>query len=238
MSKRRSSSSKRGAPLKLLGVLAGLALAVFLLGESYAFLTSDLGRVLAWRFVHLGDRAELVRIVGKRVHEGLAQARVPRARRCARRSSRFPRAERRAGGSGCARRIPPAGQLRGHAGGRARWRPGDLGARTHRRRRRAGRHARDRRRGPHTAGGRGHAARPCGAPGGSRGARTRARRDRALRARRERGACAVRCLLAASRSRWQCRARRRHASRCGTRRARPDTRSCCRCPWSPRNTRR
>ncbi len=74
--KRRSTSSKRPAPL-LLAALAGLALAVFLGGELFAFVTSDFGRVLAWRYLHIGDRAQLVRITGKRVHEGLAAARVP-----------------------------------------------------------------------------------------------------------------------------------------------------------------
>jgi polysaccharide deacetylase 2 family uncharacterized protein YibQ len=78
MPKRRSSSSKRGAPWKLLGVLGAIALAVFLAGEAWAFLTSDLGRVLAWRWTGMGDRSALVRIVGKRVHEGLAAARVAR----------------------------------------------------------------------------------------------------------------------------------------------------------------
>ena len=76
---KRRSSSKRPAPLKLLGVLASLALTVFLVGELYAFLTGDHGRVLVCRYVHLGDRAAIVRIVGKRVHEGLAAARVPRS---------------------------------------------------------------------------------------------------------------------------------------------------------------
>ena len=79
MTKRRSSSAKRRAPAQFLGVLAVLALTVFLLGEAYAFLTGDYGRVLACRYLHLGNRAEIVRILGKRVHEGLANARVPHA---------------------------------------------------------------------------------------------------------------------------------------------------------------
>jgi len=77
MPKRRSSSSKRGAPWKLLGTLVSFAAAVFLVGEACAFLGSDFGRVLTWCYLHLGDRAEIVRIVGKRVHEGLAAARIP-----------------------------------------------------------------------------------------------------------------------------------------------------------------
>jgi polysaccharide deacetylase 2 family uncharacterized protein YibQ len=40
-------------------------------------MTSDRGRVLLYRHLHLGSRSELVRIVGKRVQEGLAAARVP-----------------------------------------------------------------------------------------------------------------------------------------------------------------
>lgn len=79
MPKRRSSSAKRRAPAQFLGVLAALALTVFLVGELYAFLTSDFGRVLTYRYVHLGDRADIVRIVGKHVHAGLASARVPHA---------------------------------------------------------------------------------------------------------------------------------------------------------------
>ena len=80
MPKRRSSSSKkRHPPLKLLGVLAGLALMIFLVGELSAFLKSDYGRVLLYRYAHLGNRAGIMRIVGKHVHEGLARAGVPRA---------------------------------------------------------------------------------------------------------------------------------------------------------------
>ena len=47
MPKRRSSSAKRRAPAQFLGVLAALALTVFLVGELYAFVTGDFGRVLA-----------------------------------------------------------------------------------------------------------------------------------------------------------------------------------------------
>jgi polysaccharide deacetylase 2 family uncharacterized protein YibQ len=74
--KRRSSTTKRQAPF-VLAVLAALALVVFLGGELFAFVTSDFGRVLAYRHLHLGDRAQLVRITGKRIREGLAAARVP-----------------------------------------------------------------------------------------------------------------------------------------------------------------
>lgn len=79
MPKRRSSSSSRPRVLQLLGVIAALAVVVFALGELWAFATSDLGRVLVYRHLHVGDRANLVRIAGKRVREGLAAARVPHA---------------------------------------------------------------------------------------------------------------------------------------------------------------
>jgi polysaccharide deacetylase 2 family uncharacterized protein YibQ len=79
MPKRRSSASKSRAP-QLLGALAAIAALVFLAGELFAFLTSDLGRVLAYRHLHVGDRAQIVRIIGKRVHEGFAAARVGRER--------------------------------------------------------------------------------------------------------------------------------------------------------------
>lgn len=74
--KRRSSTTKGQAPL-VLAALAALALVLFLGGELFAFATSDLGRVLLYRHLHLGSRAQLVRITGKRVREGLAASRVP-----------------------------------------------------------------------------------------------------------------------------------------------------------------
>jgi polysaccharide deacetylase 2 family uncharacterized protein YibQ len=70
MTKRRSSASKGRAPL-LLGALAVLALLIFVGGELFAFLTSDLGRVFLYRHTRLGNRAHVVRMIGKRVHEGL-----------------------------------------------------------------------------------------------------------------------------------------------------------------------
>lgn len=75
MTKRRSSTSKGSAPL-LLGALALLALLLFAGGELFAFFTSDLGRVLTYRHVRLGNRAHIVRLVGKRVHAGLEKAGV------------------------------------------------------------------------------------------------------------------------------------------------------------------
>jgi hypothetical protein len=78
MSKRRSSSPKRRAPL-LLGLLAALAVLLFGGGELFAFLRSDTGRLFAWRYLHLGDRARAVRIIGRHVREGLGEAGVPAA---------------------------------------------------------------------------------------------------------------------------------------------------------------
>ncbi len=79
MPRRRSSSASSGTPYRLMGVLAVIALLVFLAGELFAWATSDRGRLETWHWAHLGQRATVVRIVGKRVQEGLADARVPRA---------------------------------------------------------------------------------------------------------------------------------------------------------------
>lgn len=77
MAKKRRSSTPKGQAPFILAALAALALVLFLGGELFAFATSDLGRVLLYRHLHLGNRAQLVRITGKRVREGLAAARVP-----------------------------------------------------------------------------------------------------------------------------------------------------------------
>jgi polysaccharide deacetylase 2 family uncharacterized protein YibQ len=74
--KRRASSKQRPAP-QMLVALAVIALALFLGGELFAFIGSDRGRVLLYRNLHLGRRADVVRILGKRVSEGLDAARVP-----------------------------------------------------------------------------------------------------------------------------------------------------------------
>lgn len=81
MSKRRSSSKNTGRMPRLLALLAGCGLALFLLGELVAFATSDRGRVFIWRHLHLGDHASIVRIVGRRVRAGLDAARVPASAR-------------------------------------------------------------------------------------------------------------------------------------------------------------
>lgn len=76
MPKRRSASQPRRTPL-ILGVLAALALIVFLAGEMFAFLGSDTGKLRLYHHLHLGERAQVTRIVGKHLHTALAAARVP-----------------------------------------------------------------------------------------------------------------------------------------------------------------
>jgi polysaccharide deacetylase 2 family uncharacterized protein YibQ len=76
MPKRRASSQPGRTPL-ILGALAALALIVFLGGELFAFLNSDTGRLRLYRHLHLGERAQITRIVGKHLHSALAAARVP-----------------------------------------------------------------------------------------------------------------------------------------------------------------
>ena len=74
MPKRRSSSSG-GQASRLLWLLAGLALVIFLGGECFAYLGSDSGRLALFRTTHLGDHAHVVRVVGKHLHAGLKAAR-------------------------------------------------------------------------------------------------------------------------------------------------------------------
>ena len=75
MARKRASSSQSRAPL-VLGAFALLALLVFAGGELFAFLSSDHGRVLLYRHLHLGDRAHVVRLVGKSIQSGLREAGV------------------------------------------------------------------------------------------------------------------------------------------------------------------
>lgn len=58
----------------MLGVLAALALLMFAGGELFAFLSSDRGRVLLYRHLHVGERAHVVRLLGKSVLAGLREA--------------------------------------------------------------------------------------------------------------------------------------------------------------------
>jgi polysaccharide deacetylase 2 family uncharacterized protein YibQ len=60
-----------------LGTLAAGALLLFLAGEVLAWMHSDSGRLTVWRYLHLGDRAHAVRIVGGLIEHGLDRARVP-----------------------------------------------------------------------------------------------------------------------------------------------------------------
>ncbi|MBI1797292.1 MAG: divergent polysaccharide deacetylase family protein [Candidatus Eisenbacteria bacterium] len=76
MSKRKS----RG-PLvtpKALGVIAAIALALFVIGEGVRFVRSDGGRLLIARATGLGARADLIRLVAKPIRLGLASVAVPR----------------------------------------------------------------------------------------------------------------------------------------------------------------
>jgi polysaccharide deacetylase 2 family uncharacterized protein YibQ len=79
MPKRRRSPTKRRTPL-LLGLLAVLALLIFVGGELVAFVRSDFGHMFLWRHLHVGARANVVRIVGRHARAGLAAAGVPAAR--------------------------------------------------------------------------------------------------------------------------------------------------------------
>jgi hypothetical protein len=62
---------------RVLGLLAA-ALGLFLIGETVRALRSDAGRLAVARTVGLGDRADLLRIVGKQLRLGLASVGVPR----------------------------------------------------------------------------------------------------------------------------------------------------------------
>jgi polysaccharide deacetylase 2 family uncharacterized protein YibQ len=76
MPKRKPRSSAL-AP-RVLGLLAATALGLFLIGEAVRALRSDAGRLAVARTVGLGDRADLLRIVGKQLRLGLTSAGVPR----------------------------------------------------------------------------------------------------------------------------------------------------------------
>ena len=73
MVKRRSAAKHRRAPV-LLGAVAAAALLLFLTGELLAWAASDSGRLAGWRYLHLGDRAHAVRIIGKQIERGLVRA--------------------------------------------------------------------------------------------------------------------------------------------------------------------
>ena len=73
MVKRRSAAKQNRAPF-ILGMIAAGVLLLFLAGELFAWATSDSGRLAVWRWLHLGDRAHAVRIVGKLIDQGLSRA--------------------------------------------------------------------------------------------------------------------------------------------------------------------
>jgi polysaccharide deacetylase 2 family uncharacterized protein YibQ len=77
MVRRRPAKGNR-VPI-LLGAFATGALLLFLAGEVLAWMHSDSGRLAVWRYAHIGDRAQAVRIVGGLIEHGLDKAGVPRA---------------------------------------------------------------------------------------------------------------------------------------------------------------
>lgn len=78
MVKRRTSAKGNRAPFLVGAIVAG-ALLLFLAGEVFAWFASDSGRLVLWRHLHLGSRAHAVRIVGRRIEQGLERAGVARA---------------------------------------------------------------------------------------------------------------------------------------------------------------
>lgn len=63
---------------RVLGLVAALALGVFVIGEATRALRSDAGRIAIAKRLGLGDRAHLIRIVGKQLRVGLESVGVPR----------------------------------------------------------------------------------------------------------------------------------------------------------------
>src|SRR5262245_13449623 len=67
---KRSSKPAAGSPRAVIA-LALMALALFLGGEALILGRTDSGRILAARYLHIGDRAEVTRLVGRQLHRGL-----------------------------------------------------------------------------------------------------------------------------------------------------------------------
>lgn len=63
---------------RVLGLVAATALGLFLVGEAVRAIRSDQGRLTIARTIGLGDRADLLRIVGKHLRQALASVSVPR----------------------------------------------------------------------------------------------------------------------------------------------------------------
>ena len=73
--------SKKRLPrqvLRVIGLLAVIALGAFLIGESFRAIRSDAGRLAIARTVGLGAREDVVRIVGRRLRQGLTSVGVRR----------------------------------------------------------------------------------------------------------------------------------------------------------------
>jgi polysaccharide deacetylase 2 family uncharacterized protein YibQ len=77
MVKRRSAAKTTRAPF-IFGVLAVVALLLFLAGELFVWANSDSGRLAQWRYLRVGDRSHAIRIVGSRIEQGLERAGIPR----------------------------------------------------------------------------------------------------------------------------------------------------------------
>jgi len=77
MPPRRRSSSATTRTTLVLGSLAGVALLLFGVGEAWRWSRSDRGRMLAARYLHWGDRAQVVRVMSQRIRAGLESAKVP-----------------------------------------------------------------------------------------------------------------------------------------------------------------
>jgi polysaccharide deacetylase 2 family uncharacterized protein YibQ len=74
---KRKTRLPKYAP-RVLGLLAAIALGAFLIGESVRAIRSDAGRLAIARTVGLGDRGDLLRIVGKQIRLGLTSVNVRR----------------------------------------------------------------------------------------------------------------------------------------------------------------
>ncbi len=74
---KRKTRLPKYAP-RVLGLVAAIALGAFLIGESVRAIRSDAGRLAIARTVGLGDRGDLLRIVGKQIRLGLTSVNVRR----------------------------------------------------------------------------------------------------------------------------------------------------------------
>lgn len=74
---KRKTRLPKYAP-RVLGLLAAIALGAFLIGESVRAMRSDHGRLAIARTVGIGDRGDVLRIVGKQIRVGLTSVNVRR----------------------------------------------------------------------------------------------------------------------------------------------------------------